>query len=73
LSQHFVNENRRKSGVEALLPGITGWAQVCGRDDLSDADKVKHDAFYRANQSFRLDAIILARTVAAVFSGRGTR
>jgi lipopolysaccharide/colanic/teichoic acid biosynthesis glycosyltransferase len=73
LSQEYVNRSRRKSGVEALRPGITGWAQVCGRDDLSDAEKVRHDAYYRANQSLRLDLIILARTVAAVFSGRGTR
>jgi lipopolysaccharide/colanic/teichoic acid biosynthesis glycosyltransferase len=72
-SQDYVNQTRRECGVEALLPGITGWAQVCGRDDLADADKVRHDAFYGANQSFGLDMTILARTVAAVFSGRGTR
>jgi lipopolysaccharide/colanic/teichoic acid biosynthesis glycosyltransferase len=72
-SQEYVNRSRRECGVEALRPGITGWAQVCGRDDLSDAEKVRHDAYYHANQSLRLDLIILARTVAAVFSGRGTR
>lgn len=72
-SQDFVNRSRKESGADALLPGITGWAQVCGRDDLVDAEKVKHDAFYRAHQSLRLDLIILARTIAAVFSGRGTR
>jgi O-antigen biosynthesis protein WbqP len=72
-TQDFVNQRRRETDVQALLPGITGWAQVCGRDDLADDDKVKHDAFYRSHQSFRLDMIILARTVTAVFSGRGTR
>ncbi|MES2460362.1 MAG: sugar transferase [Armatimonadota bacterium] len=72
-SQDFVNASRRESSVEALLPGITGWAQVCGRDDLTDAEKVKHDAYYRANQSLGLDIMIVTRTVAAVFSGRGTR
>ena len=72
-SQDFVNASRKEYGVESLLPGITGWAQVCGRDDLADGDKVQHDVFYRANQSLKLDLIILMRTVAAVFSGRGTR
>jgi O-antigen biosynthesis protein WbqP len=72
-SQEFVNARRRESGVESLLPGITGWAQVCGRDDLADAEKVEHDAFYRRNRSLKLDLIILAKTVTAVFSGLGTR
>ncbi len=72
-SQNHLNESRRENGVDSLLPGITGWAQVCGRDDLSDAEKVRHDSFYRSHQSLCLDVSILVRTVAAVFSGRGTR
>ena len=72
-TQEFVKQSRRASGAESLLPGITGWAQVSGRDDLSDAEKVTHDAFYAENVSIRLDLLILARTVGAVFSGRGTR
>ncbi len=73
LTQNAINRSRRESGAESLLPGITGWAQVSGRDDLSDVEKVRHDAFYAKNISLRLDLAILSRTVAAVFSGRGTR
>lgn len=72
-TQDFVNRSRQESGAASLLPGITGWAQVCGRDDLADSEKVKHDAYYHNNQSLSLDLRILVRTVAAVFSGRGTR
>lgn len=72
-SQTFVNAGRRAAGVDRLRPGITGWAQVCGRDELTDTEKVTCDAYYRDNLSARLDCLILARTVAAVWTGRGNR
>jgi len=72
-TQEFVNESRRAVGVDTLLPGITGWAQVSGRDALSDVEKVACDRYYRENLSLQLDANIVIRTVAAVFSGRGNR
>jgi O-antigen biosynthesis protein WbqP len=72
-SQMLVNELRRQTGVEALLPGITGWAQINGRDDLSDDEKVACDAYYRANWSLSLDLKILVRTALPVLSGQGNR
>jgi lipopolysaccharide/colanic/teichoic acid biosynthesis glycosyltransferase len=72
-SQTVVNELRRQIGVEDLLPGITGWAQINGRDDLSDDEKVARDAWYRANISLWLDLKILVLTVLPVLSGRGNR
>ncbi|MBC8102000.1 MAG: sugar transferase [Cytophagales bacterium] len=72
-SQEFVNRRREAMGVDDLLPGITGWAQISGRDDLLDAEKVRHDHFYRENQSLWLDLVIVVRTMSAVFTGRGTR
>jgi O-antigen biosynthesis protein WbqP len=53
---------RAKEGVDKLLPGITGWAQVNGRDNLSIAEKVALDVQYLNNQSFLLDIKILWMT-----------
>lgn len=54
-----------------VRPGITGWAQVNGRNALSWEDKFKLDVWYVDNQSFRLDLKILLLTVKSVFSRRG--
>ena len=50
---------RTKKGVDKLLPGITGWAQVNGRDKLSIPDKVALDVEYLNRQSFWFDMKIL--------------
>lgn len=53
---------RKKKGVDKLLPGITGWAQVNGRDDLSIPAKVALDVEYLNQQSFWFDIKILLMT-----------
>ncbi len=53
---------RREKGVDKLLPGITGWAQVNGRDELSIPDKVALDVEYMHRQSFWFDMKILWMT-----------
>lgn len=50
---------RDQQGINTLLPGITGWAQVNGRDELSIPKKVELDKEYLINQSFWLDIKIL--------------
>ena len=50
---------RKKKGVCGLIPGITGWAQVNGRDDLSIPDKVDLDFEYMNKRSIRFDLKIL--------------
>ena len=50
---------RKEKGVDKILPGITGWAQVNGRDELSIPDKVALDAEYLDRQSFWFDMKIL--------------
>ena len=50
---------RTEKGVSSLLPGITGWAQVNGRDELSIIDKVTMDVEYLNRQSFWFDMKIL--------------
>jgi len=50
---------RTQKGVNKLLPGITEWAQINGRDELSTLDKVTLDVEYMNHQSFLLDIKIL--------------
>lgn len=72
-AQAPLNELRARAGVDALLPGLTGWAQINGRDELSDTQKVAHDTYYLHHRCLRLDLSILSRTFAAVLSGKGNR
>jgi O-antigen biosynthesis protein WbqP len=62
---------RKAAGVDSLRPGVTGWAQINGRDELSIPDKVALDADYLRRRSFGFDLMILFRTVAPVVTGRG--
>jgi O-antigen biosynthesis protein WbqP len=62
---------RTKSGVYELVPGITGWAQVNGRDDLPIPEKVRLDCEYLHARSFWFDIRILATTVLKVARREG--
>ncbi len=62
---------RTQKGVHKLLPGITGWAQVNGRDELSIYDKVLLDAEYMSRQSFWFDMKILWMTLFKVIKKDG--
>ena len=62
---------RKEKGVDKLLPGITGWAQVNGRDELSIPDKVALDAEYLNCQSFWFDIKILWMTFLKVVKRDG--
>ena len=64
---------RTKKGVDKLLPGITGWAQVNGRDELSIPDKVELDVEYLNRQSFWFDLKILWMTFLVVVNRDGVR
>jgi O-antigen biosynthesis protein WbqP len=62
---------RTKSGVDQILPGLTGWAQVNGRDDLPIQQKVDLDIEYMQLQCLRFDLKILWLTVLKVTSRDG--
>ena len=62
---------RTTNGVDKLLPGITGWAQVNGRDELSIPDKVALDVEYLNRQSFWFDMKILWMTFLKVVKRDG--
>ncbi len=61
-NQHDLIELRTQKGVHYLTPGLTGWAQVNGRDELPIPQKVALDAEYMRCRSFWLDMKILLRT-----------
>ena len=62
---------RTEKGVHRLIPGVTGWAQVNGRDDLPIPVKVDFDEFYLNNQSFLFDIKILWLTFLKVMKREG--
>lgn len=62
---------RTQAGVAALRPGVTGWAQINGRDELPIPEKVRLDREYMDRMSLAFDLRILAGTARAAFSGRG--
>jgi O-antigen biosynthesis protein WbqP len=70
-NQHDLIAARTEAGVEILRPGVTGWAQINGRDEISIAQKVAFDAEYLRRQSFLFDLQILLRTAIPVLLGRG--
>ncbi len=63
VSEKYMHEQRRKLGLNSLKPGITGWAQVNGRDVISDDRKLELEKFYMDNKSIKLDVIILLKTI----------
>jgi O-antigen biosynthesis protein WbqP len=62
---------RTSRGVHTLKPGITGWAQINGRDELPIPVKVSYDEFYLKNRSMRFDLRIILLTLAKTFRGEG--
>ncbi|MBX9671224.1 MAG: sugar transferase [Candidatus Obscuribacterales bacterium] len=70
-NQTELTSLRSDAGVLEFLPGITGWAQINGRDELPDPVKVNLDKWYCDHWSYFLDWRIMYMTVAAVVSRRG--
>ena len=70
-NQHDLIAERTAAGVDSLVPGLTGWAQVNGRDELSIPEKVRLDAEYAKRQSLLFDLRIIARTGISAISGQG--
>jgi O-antigen biosynthesis protein WbqP len=64
---------RTRQGVHRLLPGITGWAQINGRDELEISVKVRFDAEYMHSQSLPLDLKILILTFWRVLKAEGVQ
>jgi O-antigen biosynthesis protein WbqP len=64
---------RTLKGIHKIIPGITGWAQVNGRDDIPIPLKVEYDAYYMKNKSIILDLKIVWMTAVNVLRKRGIK
>ena len=71
LNQHDLNQLRIKLGTINSLPGITGWAQVNGRDNNTIIQKAEMELFYEENKSLYLDLKILVLTVKSMLLPKG--
>lgn len=65
-NQHDLMSLRAQHGVDVLVPGLTGWAQVNGRDELPIPQKVALDVEYLQRRSFWFDMKIMALTAIKV-------
>lgn len=70
-NQYDLLEERDKYGANDVMPGLTGWAQVHGRDELEIPVKAKLDGFYVKHMSFRMDVICFVRTIFSVLKSEG--
>lgn len=67
-SKYFTKKDRRRSEV---LPGLSGWAQVQGRNGITIKQKLKADTWYVDHISFKTDMVILIKTIGIVFKKTG--
>lgn len=70
-NQHDLIAQRTECGLHVLLPGLTGWAQVNGRDEIPIPEKVRLDAEYMSRRSVLFDIRILWLTVIKVLGRDG--
>lgn len=70
-NQFDLIAERDKYGANSVVPGLTGWAQINGRDELPIAVKSAYDGEYVNKMSFLFDIYILFRTVVSVFKADG--
>ena len=70
-NQDDLMKYRLATGVSKLKPGLTGWAQINGRDEISDAQKVQLEQEYLYKKSFLFDIEILIKTFTNVLFSKG--
>jgi O-antigen biosynthesis protein WbqP len=70
-NQYDLIAARREVGIDQVLPGISGYAQVKGREDLPIPEKVAYDHYYVTHLSFWLDLKILFLSVYVLITAKG--
>jgi O-antigen biosynthesis protein WbqP len=69
-NQDDLISERKKYKIDTIKPGITGWAQINGRDSLTIIEKVQLDKYYYINKSIYLDILILFKTIVNNFNNK---
>lgn len=72
-NQEELIQLREEKGINKFKTGLTGWAQINGRDDISNKEKVELDFYYLNNQSIKLDIFIIWRTFFVVLSSKNVK
>ncbi len=70
-NQYDLIRLRKEYGVDKLVPGLTGWAQINGRDELAISEKVQLDVEYLQQRSFIFDLLIIWKTFEKVIQRDG--
>lgn len=70
-NQYDLVSERDKYNANDIRPGLTGWAQINGRDELDIPDKARLDGYYAEKLSFHIDWICFFKTIKAVIRGDG--
>ncbi len=70
-NQLDLKEMRTKKGIYKLVPGLTGWAQINGRDEIPLKEKVELDKYYLDNSNFIFDMKIIFMTIFSVLKSEG--
>ena len=70
-NQYDLIALRTQKGIHTLMPGITGLAQISGRDELSIPQKIDYDQSYLENQTLFFDLKIILETLVWVIKGKG--
>lgn len=72
-NQYDLISLRTEKGIHRIVPGVTGWAQINGRDDIPISVKVEFDEFYLKNRSFSLDMRIICLTIIKAIRAEGVK
>ena len=70
-NQEDLISERDKYNANDIRPGLTGWAQINGRDELEIPEKAKLDGEYVRRESFMFDMLCIIKTVTSVFAHKG--
>jgi len=70
-SQNQLILGRRRLGIDKIKPGITGYAQIKGRDKITTEQKLIYDHIYLNKRNFFFDIVIMAKTLLIAFNGKG--
>jgi O-antigen biosynthesis protein WbqP len=72
-NQKELIDLRERLNIHVLPPGLTGWAQINGRDELTDEQKAQYDLYYLRNRSLWMDIKIILKTISSVAGSKGIK